>query len=202
MTKYVRFPCGFKMCNLVSICQYIHEHTKCLRSSIFIFPPGKADNPGCLLALTGISFYANFFTKLAIKSITSNPLKSFCYKRKVQIEWFFIPVFIGTISLKEYQCLDGYQYILGQLITKIIHAWRWLSVGHCCRYKLTAVYAPLTFQRRSKLFKAKLKDKFPCQFFKSSKNFPLPLKFWQNYLIDWEGQRGEIADELQRKRSI
>ena len=45
------------------------------------------------------------------------------------------------------------------------------------QYKLTAVYAPLTFHRWAKLFKAKLKDKFPFQFFKSSKNFPFPLKF-------------------------
>ena len=170
------------MCNLVSKCQYVHEHARFLRSAIFIFSPGKADNPGCLLALTGIYFYANFFSKLAIKSIKSNPSKSCCYKRKAHLGWF-IPLFFGIISLKEYKCSDGYQYILGQLITKIIHAW-WLSVRHC-QYKLTAVYAPLTFHRWAKLFKAKLKDKFPFQFFKSSKNFPFPLKFWQNYLIDW-----------------
>ena len=116
------------MCNLVSKCQYVHEHARFLRSAIFIFSPGKADNPGCLLALTGIYFYANFFSKLAIKSIKSNPSKSCCYKRKAHLGWF-IPLFFGIISLKEYKCSDGYQYILGQLITKIIHAW-WLSVRH------------------------------------------------------------------------
>ena len=52
------------MCNLVSKCQYVHEHARFLRSAIFIFSPGKADNPGRLLALAGIFFYANFFTKL------------------------------------------------------------------------------------------------------------------------------------------
>ena len=177
MTNSLTFPCGLKMCNLVSKCQYVHEQSEFLRSAILSFSPGKADNPGRRLDLTGIFFYANFFPgltlKLAIESITSNPSKKLLLKKYSCSDFSFH--FFGTISGKEYQCLVGYQYILGQLIIKIIHAW-WLSVGHC-QYKRTAVYAPLTFHRRAKLFKAKLKHKFPFQFFKSSKNFPFPLKF-------------------------
>ena len=164
------------MCNLVSKCQYVHEHARFLRSAIFIFSPGKADNPGCLLALTGIYFYANFFSQLAIKSIKSNPSKSCCYKRKVHLGWFN-PLFFGIISLKEYQCLDGYQYILGQLITKIIHAW-WLSVGHC-QYKLTAVYAPLTFQcnGRKNFSKPSWNTNFRSSFSNHPKTFPFLWSF-------------------------
>ena len=103
----------------------------------------------------------------------------------VQFEWFVIPLF-GTISLEEYHCLDGlYQYILGQLITNQDNSW--LFGFPLATVDTTA--ALLTFQRWAKLLKAKLRDKFPFQFFKSSKNFPFPLKFWQNYLIDWAEKR-------------
>ena len=188
MTNCLKFPRGLKICNLVSKCQYIHEHSKFLSSD------GKNVQNWFFLKklITEVTFWfpqvssryhANFLPML----IKINNIQSIKKPLCLSLSDFY-STFWQSISLKEYHC--WYQYILGQLITKIIHD-PWLSVGQCCRYKVrhdgctfhfSKQISVLVFSTRPKTFSevlTKLLDR-----------------------LSGEGQI-ELTDELQhRKRSI
>ena len=123
-------------------------------------------------------YHANFLFKLAIKI---NNIQSIKTASATKGKWsdFSFP-FLGTISPKEHHC--WYQYILGQLITKIIHD-PWLSGGQCCRYKVGHAAAAALFTGR--------RISVPV-FQLGSEKLSLSVKFCQNCLIDW-AQKGRAS---------
>ena len=130
---------------------------------------------------------------IKIKNIQS--IKKVCVTKGkcVQFWWFFVG-FLGTISLKENYCINGY----------------FGTINHRPRQFMTLGFLPATvdttaallpFQHWAKVSKQSWETNFRSSFSNHPKTFPF-LKFWQNYLIDWAQKVKVSSDELQQRKKV
>ena len=126
---------------------------------------------------------------------TSNPSKKFVLqKENVYSLGDFSLDFLGTISLKENYCINGY----------------FGTINHRPRQFMTLGFLPATvdttaallpFQHWAKVSKQSWETNFRSSFSNHPKTFPF-LKFWQNYLIDWAQKVKVSSDELQQRKKV